>query len=166
MQAIAQSSAHAIRAMTFLAQKPKSEFWLVRAIAEELELPAPYLAKILQPLVNRGLLESQRGRRGGFRLARPAAAVTLYEIVDAQEQLGGPRQCLLGQSACGDDRACPMHDFWKRASDGFRQRLSCTRLSDLVRFCEREPDSGYPGRSAGKPAAKRVTKRPAARRKR
>lgn len=152
--------------MTYLAQHPEPGFQLARAMALELGLPGPYLAKLLQPLVARGLLESRRGRSGGFRLARTAESLTLYEIVDAQEGLGGPRQCLLGQSACGDDRACPLHEFWKRASDGFRQRLASTCLADLVRFCEREPDSGYPGLSAKKASARPARKRSTVRRKR
>lgn len=148
MQAISQSSAHAIRVLTFLAQQPAGEFQLVRRLADALELPAPYLAKILQPLTNRGLLESQRGRGGGFRLARAPAELSLRQIVDALERLGGPRECLLGQAECGDDRACPLHDFWKRATDGFHARLAATHLSDMVDFCRRAPESGYPFFSA------------------
>lgn len=161
MQAISQSSAHAIRALTHLAQDSERSFQLVRTMAEQLELPAPYLAKILQPLVNRGLLESQRGRGGGFRLARPPAELTLYQIVEAVEQLGGARECLLGQAQCSDDRACPMHDFWKRTADGFHARLASTRLSDLVRFCEQKPESGYPCRSDERHGRRARPRRPA-----
>ena len=91
MQAISQSSAHAIRVLTFLAQQPAGEFQLVRRLADALELPAPYLAKILQPLTNRGLLESQRGRGGGFRLARAPAELSLRQIVDALDTLQAVR---------------------------------------------------------------------------
>lgn len=145
MNPISRSSEYAIRALTYLAmQGPEASFVLAKHMAEELGIPAPFLGKILQPLVARGLLESQRGRRGGFRLARPPVEVTLFQIVDAIEHLGSGRQCFLGQAECSDDRACPMHEYWKVASEQFDAQLSNTTLADLVRFCERSPQSGYP----------------------
>lgn len=167
VQAFTQPSAHAIRAMTFLARQPAGEFQQVRVLAGALDLPAPFLAKILQPLAARGLLESQRGRGGGFRLARRPAEITLHQIVETQEPVAGPRQCVLGQAECGDDRACPLHDFWKRATETFHGRLAGTRLSDMLAFCERVPASGYPfpraadreGQSQGTPRAAQAPRR-------
>lgn len=145
MQPITQSSAYAIRALSFLAARHDESFQLGHEMAEKLGLPAQFLLKILQPLVTRGLLHSRRGRHGGFRLARLPEQVTLFEIADALEDLGKPRQCFLGQSECTDERACPMHEFWKHASADFGRTLSTTTLADVVQFCERQPDSGYPG---------------------
>lgn len=141
---IQRASEYSIRALTFLAQQPGGSFQLARDMAERLGLPAPYLAKILQPLVSRGLIESQRGRRGGFRLLRSATEIRLYEIVDAQEQLGRVRHCLLGQTECSDERACPLHQYWMPTSEEFLRVLSETRLSDLTSFCEESPGCGYP----------------------
>ena len=118
MRPITQSSEYAIRALTHLGRNYGDGFHLAHEMARELGMPAPFLTKILRPLVECGLLESQRGRNGGFRLAHPPAQVTLHQIVASQEPLGLPRRCFLGQSECSDDRACPMHDFWKRASRG------------------------------------------------
>jgi len=148
LNAISRSSEYAIRALTYLAQgAAKGEgggYHLAREMAAKLGIPAPFLGKILQPLVNRGILDSQRGRRGGFRLAHAPAEVTLYHIVDAEEHLGRRRQCLLGQAECSDERACPLHDYWKGASEGFIARLAGTTLADMVSFCQERPDSGYP----------------------
>ena len=57
----------------------------VRELADEAKLPAPYLAKVLQRLVDRGLLRSKRGRSGGFVLGRPASEITLADVVLALE---------------------------------------------------------------------------------
>lgn len=142
---ISRSSEYAIRALTYLAiQGPEAGFVLGKHMAERLGMPAPFLGKILQPLVACGLLESQRGRRGGFRLAQPADEITLLQIVGAIEGLGPTRECFLGQAECSDERACPMHDYWKDASQEFERQLSETTLADVVRFCERSPQSGYP----------------------
>ena len=141
---LTRSSEYAIRALTHLARQPNGGFCLVREMAEELGIPAPFLGKCLQPLVARGLLESQRGRRGGFRLVRPAEEVLLFQIVDAHERLDRPRPCVLGQNRCDDEHACPMHDFWKRGADAFDARLRTTSLADLVGFCEENPGCEFP----------------------
>jgi len=149
LNSISQASEHAIRALTYLAQRQADGYQLIRDMADQIGVPAPFLAKVLQPLVAGRVLESQRGRGGGVRLALPPAEVTLHRIVDSQEHLGGPRQCFLGQAECSDERACPVHEFWKRASAEFEQKLLATTLADLVRFCAERPGSGYPRRSAG-----------------
>lgn len=139
-----RASEYSIRALAYLSQQPAGSFLLARDMAERLGIPAPYLAKILQPLVGRGLIESQRGRRGGFRLLRAAEQVRLYDIVDALEPLGRVRHCLLGQAECTDERACPLHQYWKPAAEEYLRVLSETSLADLQRFCEERPDCGYP----------------------
>ena len=145
---ISRSSEYAIRALTYLARRGDDGYCLARQMAEDLDIPAPFLGKCLQPLVARGLLQSQRGRNGGFRLAAPPAEITLYQIVDSQEHLGRARQCFLGQAECSDERACPMHDFWSTASTDFIGRLANTTLADILRFCEAQPQSGYPAPTA------------------
>ena len=145
MLPISRSSEYAIRALTYLAQQEQSaEFYLVRDMARALGIPAPFLGKVLQPLVTRGVLHSQRGRNGGFRLARSAAEISLFQIVDSQESLGVARQCFLGQAECTDERACPLHDFWKAASNAFLTQMGSTSLQDILRFCEERPAGAYP----------------------
>lgn len=145
MNPISRSTEYAVRALTYLAQNQESgQFHLAREMAETLGMPAPFLGKILQPLVTRGLLESQRGRHGGFRLCIPPEEVTMLQIASSQEDLNSTLQCFLGQSECSDDRACPMHDYWKVAAANFEDQMQTTTLADLIRFVEERPDSGYP----------------------
>jgi len=144
MLPISRSSEYAIRAMTYLAQRPADTYCLARDMARALGIPAPFLGKVLQPLVTRGVLQSQRGRHGGFRLALAPHEISLYQIVDAQEHLGRTRQCFLGQAECSDERACPLHEFWKGASTAFLAQLVGTTLADLSSFCDARPEGGYP----------------------
>lgn len=141
---LSRSSEYAVRALTFLAMQNDARFHLVRNMAEELGIPAPFLAKVLQPLVSSGILFSQRGRSGGFRLAHPPEAVTLLQIVDTQEHIGKTRQCLLGQAVCVDEHPCPMHAYWKDASDAFVSQLKNTTLQDLLDFCRTNANCSYP----------------------
>ncbi|MHC4261652.1 MAG: RrF2 family transcriptional regulator, partial [Planctomycetota bacterium] len=84
---ISRASEYAIRALTYLASQPSGSFHLARDMGERLEIPAPFLAKILQPLVSRGLVHSQRGRSSAFRMAKEPREIRIYARVVAQEPL-------------------------------------------------------------------------------
>lgn len=86
------------------------------AVAEALEVPATYLAKILNTLAHEGVLESERGRHGGFRLARAPADLPLLDVVRHFDGMGAERQCLLGRGTCSDAGGCPVHREWREAS--------------------------------------------------
>jgi len=139
-----QSAEYAIRAMTHLAQQRGDGYCLVREMSEKLDIPSAFLVKVLQPLVGRGLVDSRRGRGGGFRLAKPAAQLGLFEIVDAIDYISQEAVCALGQAKCSDERACPMHAYWKEAYTAFRRYLADTTLDDMVLFCRTRPDCAYP----------------------
>jgi Rrf2 family transcriptional regulator, iron-sulfur cluster assembly transcription factor len=141
---LSRSSEYAIRALTHLARLDDGRHHLARDMAEQLGIPAPFLGKVLQPLVSAGLLHSQRGRSGGFRLAQPADKIQLVQIVQAEETLGAANTCLLGQRDCQDAAPCPMHEYWTKASTAFHERLTRTTLADLVRFSELHPGCIYP----------------------
>jgi Rrf2 family protein len=129
-----QTSEYAIRALSILARYSREQFVLVGTLATTADLPHHYLSKILQNLVRMQVLESRKGSKGGFRLARDPDQITLYEIVNAIENLGQTRRCLLGQAECSDERACPLHDFWVKQTTGYLDTLQRTSLGDLVRF--------------------------------
>lgn len=145
MRALSQASEYALRALTFLALHRGPEYCLVRDMSERLDIPPAYLVKVLQPFVSRGMLESRRGRRGGYRLATPAPQVSLADIVEVHDHLSEDMPCVLGQATCSDERACPLHDYWKSTYTDFRQILSRSTLDDVVTFCRTQPGSGYPG---------------------
>jgi Rrf2 family protein len=151
---ISRSTEYAVRALTFLAQhQPLGSYHLTRKMAELLGIPAPFLGKILQPLVALQILESQRGRNGGFRLVAKPGDVTVLQIAHSQETASAARSCFLGQAECSDERACPMHAYWKVAAGNFDLQMESTTLADLAQFCATNPESGYP---AGTPATEAV----------
>ena len=65
-----QTCEYAIRAMMEVARRPQGEYVLAKELADKLDIPHHYLSKILQQLVRSRILESTRGRLGGFRLMR------------------------------------------------------------------------------------------------
>ena len=141
---ISRSSEYAIRALTFLALQDAPRFHLARDMAELLGIPAPFLGKVLQPLVARNILTSQRGRSGGFKLARRASEISLLQIVETQENLEHLQLCILGQTDCSDERPCPLHAYWSAASQAFLSMLSDTTLQHLADHSRTHPASSYP----------------------
>lgn len=131
---LSRSSEYAVRALSFLATRKERSWLLSRSIAEELGIPPPFLAKILQTMATVGILSSQRGRGGGFRLQRDPATISLYEIVEPFDHLGHRTLCILGQQLCGEEHACPLHFAWKASRDTFLAALRATSLADVARM--------------------------------
>lgn len=130
---ISRTSEYAIRALAYLGTLEDRPWKLSREIASELGMPPPFLGKVLQTMAAVGIVESQRGRGGGFRLARPAHAVALIEIVEPIDHLGDRKMCVLGQKLCGDEHACPLHHAWKKTRETFLAALRKTTLADVER---------------------------------
>jgi Rrf2 family protein len=108
-------------------------------LAEFHALPAAYLAKHLQALVRAGIVESVPGRRGGYRLARPAAEVTVADVVTAIEGHRSAFRCTeirkqgpgAGQ-ACEYKTACLVSRVMGGAEQAWRSELSKWTLADLA----------------------------------
>lgn len=106
---------------------------LARSLALELDLPGPFLAKILQVLGHAGILESQRGPAGGFRLARRADRIPLRDIVQAMEGPEPFEACLLGHAPEAASCRCPLRPTWDALQALLTTVLAQTSLGDLQR---------------------------------
>ena len=78
-----RSAEYAIRSFVYLARVPNGKFAMAKVIAEQEQIPAHFLAKILQDLTRKGLLRSSKGPSGGFALRTPAAQIRLLDLVEA-----------------------------------------------------------------------------------
>ena len=102
---------YALQALIHLAMTP-TEFRLNRDVAEHLEVPGPYLAKVLKKFAQHGYLDSAKGRGGGYRIRKRALEAPVAEIIAVAEGDAVPTGCVLGLSKCADHVACPLHDRW------------------------------------------------------
>ena len=101
---ISEAASLAMHAMGLLAMEPDRSR-SVRAIAGRLGLSEAHLSKVLQRLVKAGLLRSNRGPRGGFRLTREPEQISLLEVFEAIEGPVEPTDCLLSLPLC-DGSGC------------------------------------------------------------
>ena len=136
---------HGIRAMLHLASQPERQMVLVRDIAEALDIPCPFLSKVVQTLARRGLINSHKGRGGGITLSRPARDITLLEVVEALDGPGLTQTCVLGLPECSDAAPCPLHQKWGKIRDEIVGLLS---QQDLAAFSgQLSPEQTVPAES-------------------
>jgi len=83
-------------------------------------------------LAREGLVESQKGLGGGFRLARDPREISLFDIVEPIEQVSRWSGCILGRSECSDEKSCPIHEQWKKVRAGYMRMLTATSISQLA----------------------------------
>jgi Rrf2 family protein len=100
-------------------------------IAQRQEIPPALLAKLVPLLVRAGLLDSQRGARGGLALARPAPEINLLEIIEAIEGPISLNRCTVSNAQCDRVERCPVHPVWKKAQEHLVNLLRATTLADL-----------------------------------
>jgi Rrf2 family transcriptional regulator, iron-sulfur cluster assembly transcription factor len=123
---------YAIRGLSELGCRPQDRCVMLDDLLTDTDLPRDFMAKIFQRLVHAGILNSVKGRNGGFSLARPPHEITLRQIVEVLE---GPQvfdNCVVGMSACNDQTPCPQHDLYKPIRQRLKDYLSTTTVADLA----------------------------------
>ncbi len=130
---LSRTSQYAVQALIYIATQPPGEPVLNRDIAERLNVPAAYLAKILQNLCKQGLLESFRGRLGGFCLREGMHQTNLMQVLLLTEGPDFTKSCILGLKECSDATACPMHFKWIPVKKKIISLLQGMTLEDLAR---------------------------------
>ncbi len=133
-----RSAEYAIRAFVHLASVPPGKFAMAKQIAGEADIPAHFLAKILQQLARKGLLRSSKGPTGGFTLAIAPRDISLCQIVDAVDGLSDYKRCLGGRTECRDDAPCGLHDSWKRMRSSIIDYLEGTSILVVANSLEQK----------------------------
>jgi Rrf2 family protein len=118
--------------MVFLANQPAGRVTGAREVSEAEQIPGAFLWKILQNLTRRKLIRSFKGVHGGYELARPAAEITLEDIVEATDGQEVVVGCVLGLAECNEENPCPLHNSWKDVKTKLTEMLEQTTLADLA----------------------------------
>jgi FeS assembly SUF system regulator len=103
------------------------------ALAEETGIPLPTVQKLVSKLSAAGLLRSVRGAGGGFKLARPAAAMSLADVIEAIEGPIAMTPCVeTGKHDCGLEGSCRVQPYWPQVNNAVRGALDGVKLASLV----------------------------------
>ena len=131
---------YGVRVLVELARRTGEQPVSLGEIADGDGLPLAYLEHLAARLRKAGLVESRRGARGGYLLARPAEEISMADVVQALEGSIAPIECISegadGHLVCAreaeTDHICPTKLLWTRVQGSIVRTLQDTKLSDLV----------------------------------
>src|SRR5262249_13140948 len=136
---LSKTGLHAVRAVVALARLPEGAYAGAARIAHEIGAPQNYLGKLLKSLAEEGLLESQKGLGGGFRLARAPQDISLFDVVEPIEHISRWSGCILGRPECSEANPCAIHTRWKAVRDTYLRMLQRTTVAELAAKGEPAP---------------------------
>ncbi len=120
-----KSCEYGIRAALYLAANSSSEKRIgIIPIADNLEIPSPFLGKILQKLAKEGVIHSAKGPNGGFYTTEEDIEKPMITVINV---LDGPEvftSCAAGLKQCSDEKPCPLHNDVKPFRDALRNSLT------------------------------------------
>ena len=129
---ISRTGTHATLALAFLARLKPGEYAGASQIAREVGAPRNYLGKLLKLLAEQGLVESQKGFGGGFRLAKAGGKITLYDVLEPVERVSKWNGCFLGRARCSEKTPCALHERWSRVRSDYLRFLKATTVADVA----------------------------------
>jgi Rrf2 family protein len=119
---------YAIRAVVYLAIHEKEDLKIgIKKISADLDIPSPFLGKILQVLSKNKLLKSSKGPNGGFTLGRKASKISLLDIVEVIDGMDFFNSCLIGMKVCSKNKKmkekCPFHESLDPVRDELHKKF-------------------------------------------
>ena len=103
---------YGLQAVLYLAAKEDLEVTSADEISKKLKIPREFVSKILQSLTESGIVNSKKGKSGGFSLAKKPEKIRLIDVVAAIDGLEIFKSCVLGFPQCSPEHPCPLHDKW------------------------------------------------------
>ena len=138
MQMLSKKSKYGLRALLALARRHSQEPVLISELAEQERIPKKFLELILLELKNNGILQSRKGKGGGYLLGRKPEAISLGEVIRVLDGPLAPLPCV-SQSAyhvceeCQDEATCGIRSVMKDVRDATASILDAESLADVLR---------------------------------
>ena len=123
---------YALLALIEMARHPGKKSWTISELANQTDTPAPFLAKTFQTLVKNDILDSQKGRQGGFSIKKPVNQILLWDIINTIDGESITQDCVLAFPGCGEDNPCPFHNEWAEVCTAISQKLRNHTLEQLA----------------------------------
>lgn len=129
---------YGMRAVLYLSVHSSEEKKLgVKEIAEALDVPGPFLAKIMQQLSRAQLISSSKGPTGGFYLSEKNAQTPLRQVVDCIDGAEIFSACIMGLPVCSSEHPCPLHAKAFTYREGLMKLLSEHSIADFAKRIDR-----------------------------
>lgn len=128
---LAKLTDYGIVLLTYFTRGGGAAVYSARALAEESHLSVPLVSKLLKLLARHGILESARGKNGGYRLSRCAEDISLAEVIRALEGPIGLTECVEAEGVCRFEVLCPVRGNWQIINEAVHGALSRISLSQM-----------------------------------
>jgi len=153
---LTRAGEYAVRCVLYLSSCSMEEVVSRKAIAEAMDIPEQFLGKIAQQLARSGIVEIVQGARGGFRLLRSPATLSLLEVVEATIGEIFLNDCLMNPGICMRSQACEVNKIWEKARNQLRETLGRATFKSLL-GSESCIGLSLPSRAKGKVARRTIT---------
>lgn len=127
-----KSCQYAIRAVLYLATEAGNQKKGVKEISDALEIPGPFLAKIMQQLSKQHLISSTKGPSGGFYLNEENLQSPMIKVVRSIDGEDFFSSCVLGLPYCSSTHPCPLHEKASEYRNGLLQLLAGQSIRSLA----------------------------------
>jgi Rrf2 family protein len=132
MLRLSKKADYALMAMKHLALKRDVSSTSAREIAEQYDIPIELMAKVLQRLVRIGLLASTQGTRGGYALGRPAAAITVADVIEAIDGPFTVTACSTEKNSCEQYTKCSIRDPLWQIRERIVEALGTVTIAEIA----------------------------------
>ena len=133
-----KSCQYGIRAVLYLAVYSNPDKRLgVTEIANDLEVPKHFLAKILQQLAKENIISSTKGPSGGFYLNKKNRSSNLKKIIEILDGTQIFTGCILGLKECSSEKPCPLHFHAYGIRDGLNYQLEYQSIDEIAEKIKR-----------------------------
>lgn len=135
---------YGLQAVLHLSARAEKEVLSADEIAKALQIPKEFVSKILQELTSSGIVDSKKGKSGGFFLAKATSRIRLIDVVVAIDGFDIFNKCVLGFPSCSADSPCPVHHNWSKLSKETYRMLSEATLDEFIDKTKRKIESILP----------------------
>ena len=130
---ISTEGRYALRVMLDLAQHPDEGYISLKTIAERQDISMKYLETIVGALKKAGLVDSSRGKEGGYALLRPPEEYSVGEILRSTEDKLSPVSCITAEGvSCAQASGCMTLPMWRELDEMTNRYLDAVSLRDLL----------------------------------
>ncbi|SNR82678.1 RrF2 family transcriptional regulator [Lutibacter flavus] len=129
---LSRASKYAILSTLYLAEHANENRKIsVKVIAESIDVPSPFLAKLFQQLVKGKIISSTKGPNGGFYLTKKNQKKSVLDIIENIDGLIKINECFLGLNECDGSNPCPVHFIVERFKNSIFEKFRDKNIMEL-----------------------------------
>ena len=133
---LTKAGEYAIRCVLYLSIQKKGNVISRNEIADAMDIPREFLAKIAQQLSRAFIIETIQGPKGGFRLLVPPEELNLLDVIETMLGEIFFNECALRPETCSQSSVCAVHPVWVKARAQFRETLRQATFAQLIEDVE------------------------------